>query len=80
LNHPSYCTIATCDIEVINAARGIDEYMMLTVGQTCKYSGVDYLDFLLYGEKDIAAFASPPGTLKTGKTLPDEIPLLSLNE
>jgi hypothetical protein len=31
--------------------------VLLTVCQTCKYMGVDFLDFLRSGEKDIHAFA-----------------------
>ena len=31
--------------------------MLLSVCQTCKYMGVDFLDFLRSGEKDIHAFA-----------------------
>jgi hypothetical protein len=38
--------------------KGIEEYLtLLTVCQTCKYMGVDFLDFLRSGEKDIHAFA-----------------------
>jgi hypothetical protein len=29
----------------------------MSVCQTCKYMGVDFLDFLRFGEKDIHAFA-----------------------
>jgi hypothetical protein len=36
----------------------IDDYLvLLSVYQTCKYMGVDFLDFLRSGEKDIHAFA-----------------------
>jgi hypothetical protein len=38
--------------------KGIREYLiLLSVCQTCKYSGLDFLDFLRSGEKDIHAFA-----------------------
>ena len=38
--------------------KGLDEYLtLLSVCQTCKYMGVDFLDFLRSGEKDIHAFA-----------------------
>jgi hypothetical protein len=30
---------------------------MLSICETCKYKEVDFLDFLLSGEKDIEAFA-----------------------
>jgi len=36
----------------------VQEYLiLLSVCQTCKYTGVDFLDFLRSGEKDIHAFA-----------------------
>ena len=45
-------------IEGISTPKGIEEYLMLlSVCQTCKYMGVDFLDFLRSGEKDIHAFA-----------------------
>ncbi len=38
--------------------QGVGEYLtLLSVCQTCKYMGVDFLDFLRSGEKDIHAFA-----------------------
>jgi predicted RecB family nuclease len=38
--------------------KGIREYLiLLSVCQTCKYMGVDFLEFLRSGEKDIHAFA-----------------------
>jgi Transposase IS66 family len=38
--------------------KGIREYLiLLSVCQTCKYMGVDFLDFLRSGEKDIHVFA-----------------------
>jgi len=38
--------------------QGVKEYLtLLSVCQTCKYMGVDFLDFLRSGEKDIHAFA-----------------------
>src|SRR5262249_10374270 len=38
---------------------GVDEYLtLLSVCQTCKYMGLDFLDFLRSGEKDIHAFAT----------------------
>jgi hypothetical protein len=37
---------------------GLEGYLiLLSVCQTCKYMGVDFLDFLRSGEKDIHAFA-----------------------
>ena len=31
--------------------------MLLSICETCNYQGLDFLDFLRSGEKDIAAFA-----------------------
>ena len=45
-------------IEGSSTEKGIKEYLvLLSVCQTCKYMGVDFLDFLRSGEKDIHAFA-----------------------
>ena len=39
--------------------KGLEEYLtLLSVSQTCKYMGVDFLDFLRSGDKDIHAFAN----------------------
>ncbi|MGO9584837.1 MAG: IS66 family transposase [Limisphaerales bacterium] len=38
--------------------KGLEEYLtLLSICETCKYMGVDFLDFLRSGEKDIHAFA-----------------------
>jgi hypothetical protein len=38
--------------------KGLEEYLtLLSVCQTCKYMGIDFLDFLRSGEKDVHAFA-----------------------
>ena len=45
-------------IEGSSTQKGIEDYLvLLSVCQTCKYSGLDFLDFLRSGEKDIHAFA-----------------------
>ena len=45
-------------IEGSSTEKGIREYLiLLSICQTCKYMGVDFLDFLRSGEKDIYAFA-----------------------
>jgi hypothetical protein len=42
----------------LSTVKGIEEYLtLLTVCETCEYSGADFLDFLRSGEKDIHAFA-----------------------
>jgi predicted RecB family nuclease len=39
--------------------KGVDEYVtLLSVSETCKYRGIDFLDFLRSGERDVAMFAS----------------------
>ena len=41
--------------------KGTDEYLtLLSICQTCKYSGLDFLDFLRSGEKDIDRFLESP--------------------
>lgn len=46
-------------IEGLSTPRGIEEYLiLLSVCQTCKYSGLDFLDFLRSGEKEVGAFAA----------------------
>ncbi|MBI4326107.1 MAG: transposase, partial [Chloroflexi bacterium] len=45
-------------IEGSSTEKGIREYLiLLSICQTCKYMGVDFLDFLRSGEKDLHAFA-----------------------
>jgi hypothetical protein len=45
-------------IEGLSTPKGIDEYLvLLSICQTCKYMGVDFLDFLRSGEKDVHSFA-----------------------
>ena len=45
-------------MEGTSTQTGVEEYLtLLSVCQTCKYMGVDFLDFLRSGEKDIHAFA-----------------------
>jgi hypothetical protein len=46
------------DMDGLSSKNGINEYLvLLSVCQTCKYMGVDFLDFLRSGEQDIHAFA-----------------------
>jgi predicted RecB family nuclease len=41
--------------------KGIEEYLtLLSIFQTCEYTGLDFLDFLRSGEKDVQAFAERP--------------------
>jgi hypothetical protein len=38
--------------------KGIEEYLtLLSICQTCEYTGLDFLDFLRSGEKDVHEFA-----------------------
>lgn len=46
----------------ITTEKGISDYLiLLSVCQTCKYTGVDFLDFLRSGEKDIHTFSESQG-------------------
>lgn len=41
-----------------SSKKGVDEYLtLLSVAETCKYRGLDFLEFLRSGERDIDAFA-----------------------
>jgi len=45
-------------IKGITSEKGIRDYLvLLSICETCKYMGLDFLDFLRSGEKDIHAFA-----------------------
>ena len=61
--------------------KSIESYLiLLSVCQTCKYMGVDFLDFLRSGEKDIYAFAESQrgrrrrSTTSESKTPPADAP------
>jgi len=46
-------------IEGLSTPKGIEEYLiLLSVCQTCKYSGLDFLEFLRSGETDINTFVA----------------------
>jgi hypothetical protein len=46
-------------IEGSSTTKGTEEYLtLLSVCQTCKYRGLDFLDFLKSGERDIDKFAA----------------------
>jgi hypothetical protein len=52
-------------IEGLSTPKGIEEYLiLLSVCQTCKYSGLDFLGFLRSGETDITSFAANYGKPK----------------
>jgi hypothetical protein len=54
----------------LSTAKGIDEYLvLLSVCQTCKYSGLDFLDFLLSGETDVDVYAQRHGAKTRRATL-----------
>ena len=45
-------------IEGLSTPKGIEEYLiLLSICQTCKYSGLDFLGFLRSGKTDIGTFA-----------------------
>lgn len=45
-------------IEGVTSEKGIRDYLvLLSICETCKYMGVDFLDFLRSGEMDVQAFA-----------------------
>jgi predicted RecB family nuclease len=49
---------------------GLADYLiLLSVSQTCKYTGVDFLDFLRSGEKDIHVFGESEGRRRKSSPL-----------
>jgi hypothetical protein len=55
-------------IEGMATEKGLKEYLvLLSVCQTCKYMGADFLDFLRSGEKEIHAFANNRPLPRRGK-------------
>src|SRR4030095_15079929 len=39
--------------------KGVEEYLtLLTVAQTCEYRGIDFLEFVRSGERDVEGFAA----------------------
>jgi len=61
-------------IEGLSTPKGIEEYLiLLSVCQTCKYTGVDFLDFLRSGEQDIHAFAESRRRRRHGRANPDVV-------
>ena len=46
------------DFEGLSTEKGIKEYLiLLSVCETCKFKGINFLDFLRSGKKDVHAFA-----------------------
>jgi predicted RecB family nuclease len=51
--------------------KGVDEYLtLLSVAETCEYQGLDFLDFLRSGEKDIETFARSARARKLERSRP----------
>ena len=45
-------------ISGLSTKKGVDEYVtLLSISETCRYRGIDFLDFLRSGERDVATFA-----------------------
>jgi len=45
-------------IKGVTSGKGLRDYLvLLSICESCKYMGVDFLDFLCSGEKDLHAFA-----------------------
>jgi predicted RecB family nuclease len=55
----------------VTTVDGLKNYLvLLSVCETCKYSGVDFLDFLRSGEKDVHAFAESRRRRRSTKEKP----------
>jgi hypothetical protein len=62
-------------IQGIATEKGLrNDLVLLSLCQTCKYIGVDFLDFLRSGEKDIHAFADSRRGQRLGPAVTDELP------
>jgi hypothetical protein len=49
----------------VTTEKGLRDYLvLLSICETCKYIGVDFLDFLRSGENDIHSFADGQGRAK----------------
>ena len=49
-----------------SSRKGVDEYLtLLSVAQTCEYSGIDFLDFLRSQEKEINVFSGRSKTINS---------------
>jgi hypothetical protein len=60
-------------IEGLSTPKGIEEYLiLLSVCQTCKYSGLDFLGFLRSGETDMSTFAASQRN-RSGPTVNNEV-------
>ncbi len=60
-------------IKGVTTEKGLKEYLiLLSICETCKYRGLDFLDFLRSGEKDLEVFAASQRrrrrNIKTGQT------------
>jgi hypothetical protein len=56
----------TCHIEGVTTKKGLREYLvLLSFCETCKYRGIDFLNFLHSGERDTDAFAENPAEVQT---------------
>ena len=54
-------------IEGMSNEKGLKEYLiLLSICQTCQYQGLDFLDFLRSGEKDIEVFATRQQRRRSG--------------
>jgi len=57
-------------IDGLASEKGIREYLvLLSISETCKYRGVDFLDFLRSGEKDIRVFAESKQRRRRGENI-----------
>ena len=68
-------------IEGSSTTKGTDEYLtLLSVCQTCKYRGLDFLDFLRSGEKNIDVFAASQKKRRKNSTTKQTSEVLKTSE
>ena len=54
-----------------SSRKGVDEYLtLLSVAETCEYRGIDFLDFLRSGDRDVDTFAKRRKRTRVRRTIP----------
>ena len=58
-------------IQGVTSQNGLNDYLvLLSICETCKYRGLDFLDFLRSGEKDLETFAQKRATRRGSVLIP----------
>jgi len=58
-----------------SSRKGVDEYLtLLSVAETCEYRGIDFLEFLQSGERDVHTFAKGHRRKRLPRTIASDSP------